>query len=276
MRVFATLLRKHWVENRWLLGLSAAFLFGLAWLTSWVGMRFERVVAEGDLGRAFRQFRFIRALGGPAMDESNYATIAVQVCWWNHPVFLLTVLAWAITRGASAVAGEIERGTVDVTLSRPVSRTNYLASQIGIALLGLLLLAGALVVGDLLAARFYHLKEPPSLAAMLRPATMLVTLGLAVFGYTLPFSAVDVVRWRASVAGAAITLGGLIAMTVAPQFEGYDWLERLSVFRAYAPVTVAVKGEPLAYNATVLGLIFLAGCLVSLALFARRDIPSNS
>jgi ABC-2 type transport system permease protein len=65
-------------------------------------------------------------------------------------------------------------------------------------------------------------------------------------------------------------------MTVAPQFEGYDWLEKLSVFRAYAPVTVALKGEPLAFNAGILTSIFAAGVATSFVLFLRRDLPSNS
>ena len=99
---------------------------------------------------------------------------------------------------------------------------------------------------------------------------------MAVYGYTLPFSALDVVRWRPGLVAAALTLGGLIAMSVAPQFEGYDWLEKLSVFRAYAPVTVAMKGEPLAYNATVLCVVFAAGVVLALAIFWKRDLPTNS
>ena len=75
---------------------------------------------------------------------------------------------------------------------------------------------------------------------------------------------------------AAITLGGLIAMSVAPQFDGYDWLEKLSVFNAYAPVTVALKGDPLTYNGLVLCGVFAAGVVLALGRFAGRDLPTNS
>ena len=105
---------------------------------------------------------------------------------------------------------------------------------------------------------------------------MVVTLGMAIYGYTLPFSTLDVVRWRPGVIAAAMTLGGLIAMSVAPQFDGYDWLEKLSVFNAYAPVTVALKGDPLTYNALVLCGVFAAGVVLALGIFARRDLPTNS
>ena len=267
------LLRKHALESRWVLGTMALAFFGLAILTTWLTWRFERLIELGQLGPNVRRYRFLLALGGENMD---YSTTALEVCWWNHPVIVLTVLGWAISRGAAAVAAEIERGTLDLTLSRPVSRSAYLLSQVAFMLLGLLLLAAALIAGNRVGAQIYALKTPPSVLTLLKPAAMVVSLGMAVYGYTLPFSTLDIVRWRPGLIAAALTLGGLIAMSVAPQFEGYDWLERASVFRAYAPVTVALKGDPLTYNASVLCGIFAAGVVVALAIFARRDLPSNS
>lgn len=273
MSVFLALVRRQAGESRWVLGLSSAAFFGLSFLTVWLTSRFERLIDQGELGPAVRRFGFLRALGGPAMD---YSTLALEVCWWNHPLIVLTVLGWAIGRGSSGVAGEIERGTLDLTLSRPVSRSAYLAAQVTFTVLGLVALALSLWLGNVAGSLVHHVKAPPSFLILSRPMTMVVTLGMAVFGYTLPFSAFDVVRWRAILVAAALTLGGLIALTVAPQFEGYDWLEALSVFRAYAPVTVALKGEPLAFNAGILTSLFAAGVTASFVLFLRRDLPSNS
>src|SRR5205823_6607009 len=117
MNLLIALLRKHLIESRWIIGVSTAAFFGLSVLTTWMAMRFERLIDLGELGADVRRFGFLRALGGPAMD---YSTTALVVCWWNHPVIVLTVLAWVIGRGSTSVAGEIERGTIDVTLSRPV------------------------------------------------------------------------------------------------------------------------------------------------------------
>jgi ABC-2 type transport system permease protein len=274
MTAIWALLRKQTLESRWVLGLMALAFFGLSILTAWLTLRFERLIDLGELGPTVRsRYGFLRALGGANMD---FSTTALEICWWNHPVIVLTVLGWAISRGAAAVAGEIERGVLDLTLSRPVSRSTYLLAQVAFTLLGLLVLAAALIVGNQVGARLYALKAPPSILTLLKPATMVVTLGMAVYGYTLPFSTLDVARWRTGVIALALTLGGLVAMSVAPQFEGYDWLEKLSVFRAYAPVTVALKGEPLTYNALVLCGVFAAGVVLALGLFARRDLPTNS
>jgi ABC-2 type transport system permease protein len=247
--------------------------FSVAILTVWLACLFERLIDSGDIKTIVRRYRIFRAIGGENMDQSSTALV---VCWWNHPVIVLTVLGWAISRGSAAVAGEIERGTLDLTLSRPVPRSTYLLTQVAFTTLGLLVLAAALIVGNRVGAQFYPLKAPPSVVTLLRPATMVVTLGMAVYGYTLPFSTLDVVRWRPGVIAAAATLAGLIAMSVAPQFEGYDWLEKLSVFDAYAPVTVALKGDPLAFNAGVLSVVFVVGVVLALGIFAVRDLPTNS
>ncbi|GAC1463212.1 MAG: hypothetical protein NVSMB9_00400 [Isosphaeraceae bacterium] len=275
MKTLVILLHKHFLESRLVLLISAGALLAIAILTSWVAKRYEQVVDQGELERAAVQFRFFRALGGSAMD---YSSTALQVCWYNHPVVVLTVVAWAISRGSAAVAGEIERGTVDLTLSRPVSRHIYLLSHIIFAILGLMTLAGALVLGDIVGGYYFHLKSLPTFPSLLRPALIMIALGLSVFGYTLPFSSLDGVRWRPTLAGSAITLAGLIAMSIAPQFEGYEWMDRLSVFRAYAPVTMALErgAGTLLYNAMVLVLVFASGSLISFILFLRRDLPSNS
>jgi ABC-2 type transport system permease protein len=276
MNVLSALLRRHWIESRWVLIVSASAFLAMAILTSWVAKRIEgRIEAAAETGEAPKGIGPVRALGGPAMD---FSSTALQVCFWNHPVVVLTILSWAINRGALSAASEIERGTVDLTLSRPVSRSIYLTSHVIYFLIGMLVLAAALVAGDLVGSMVFHLKSPPSILTLLKPAWMVVTLGMSVYGYTLPISTVDVVRWRATLGATAITLLGLTAMTLAATLDlgDFEWIDRLSVFRAYAPVTVALKGEPLAYNSTVLLLVFTAGLGMAYPLFIHRDIPSNS
>ena len=88
MRVFLALIRRHLGESRWVLGLSSAAFFGLSILTIWITMRFEGLIERGELGpNVARRGRVLVALGGPAMD---YSTTALEVCWWNHPLIVLS------------------------------------------------------------------------------------------------------------------------------------------------------------------------------------------
>ena len=64
------------------------------------------------------------------------SSISLMIASWNHPFILLLVSMWAIGRGSAAVAAEVERGTLDLILSRPVSRWAYLASQVIVAISG--------------------------------------------------------------------------------------------------------------------------------------------
>ena len=276
MSVLGSLFRRQMLESRWSLGLSALALSAAGYMTTWLAKNFEIIIAKGATGNNIRRVGVLRGLGGPAMD---YSTTALEILWWNHPLIVLPVLAWAITRASAAVAGEIDRGTIDVTLSRPVSRSTYLASQVAFAVFGLLVMVSAIALGCCVGNQVYTLKTPFPATILLRPAASLLALGLAAFGYTLPFSAFDVVKWRAALAGAVITLASLVALTVEPWYEGYffhDWLERISVFQFYAPVTSALKGDPLGLNLTVLSGVFAAGLLISFYWFARRDLPANS
>jgi ABC-2 type transport system permease protein len=274
MKTLMALSRKNLLESRWVLALMSASLVLLAFLWTWRVAWAEKQIAEKAVGAAqSRGMGMYRAFGGAEMD---FSTQAMAAAVWNHPVVLLMVLGWAISRGSAAVAAEIERGTLDLTLSRPVRRGMYLSSQVLFGVFGIAVLAVAVICGQLLAWKYYHMQASPVFAGLLRPAAMYLALGVAIYGYTLPLSALDSVRWRASILGVAITLGGLICMILARQLDGYDWLEKLSVFQAYAPVTAAMKGDPLAFNGGVLAGIFAAGVAVSMVIFSYRDLPANA
>lgn len=273
MSAFLAMTRRTLGESRWMLGVESVALFGLSWLSVFITSRTEVAMrkAAGSGGGMRLAFR------GIGESAQTVGSVAFEVLWWNHPFILLNVLVWAIARGSIAVAGEIERGTLDLVLSRPVSRASYLASQVLVAAFGLAAMASALVAGNLLASRFHTVETPPSLAALARPALNLAALGLAVYGFTLLLSALDYVRWRPNLIASIATLASFILFVIAnvPVLKEWKWLEKGSIFRAYDPVAAAVHGRGLGFNVTLLAGIGLAGIAPALLAFARRDLPPN-
>jgi ABC-2 type transport system permease protein len=272
---FLALVRKQVNESRWLLGLTTAALFGLSWLSVVItALRESQIRNALGTSRGLRGLAF-RGVEGPLGELDS---VAFEVAWWNHPFILINVLLWAIARGSAAVASEIERGTLDMTLSRPVSRTSYLASQILVGVSGIIALALALVMGNLIAGRFYRVETPPTLLMLARPAVNLSALALAVYGYTLVLSAIDQVRWRPNLIGSVVTLTSFVLLVIAnvPVLEDWKWLGNASIFKAYDPVSAAVSGRDLAFHTTVLGGIGLAGIALGFLGFLRRDLPTNS
>ena len=123
----------------------------------------------------------------------------------------------------------------------------------------------------------YTLKTPVELLTLLKPGAIVRTTGLAILGHTLPFSAMDISRWRPALASGGLTLAGLVAMGLAQMVpKQWRWIENLCVYQYYAPVMAAITSEGLGANTAVLSSVFAVGTALAFWLFLRRDLPSNS
>ncbi|RUL86205.1 ABC transporter permease [Tautonia sociabilis] len=307
-----TIARRQLGETRWSLLFSAAAFFGLALLWNWGISEYQfreetpeesppaapsAEVNDGDASpteeptddasrRRRRRGRpgpqVYVAFGVPGdrvlgLPPDQTPTLLMQVAMANHPLVFLVVLGWGIGRASAAVAGEIERGTLDLTLSRPVRRSTYMLAQLLAAVVVFGVLGLSIAAGHLVSDQFFRLNEPPSPADYLPMVASLAALGLAVFGYTLPISASDLSRARAGIIGLGITLAGIAALIFARQYEDYEWTADLSVFQYYAPVGITLEGSSEQYtDLSILLGIFAAGGLLALLAFSRRDLPSNS
>ncbi|WP_165250594.1 ABC transporter permease subunit [Paludisphaera soli] len=275
MKPFWTLVRKNFHDVRWSLFLSAAALAALGWLLVHVASlqetRIRQALSNG------KGFNWVRQMGLDADPPS----IEIMMAFWNHPFIILVVAMWAIGRGSNAVSTEIERGTLDMVMSRPVSRSSYLASQVLTSTLGLLLIAAALAAGAY-AATFYNiLKVPPPFWLLMRPAFNLAALAFPMYGYALLLSSFDIVRWRPLTIASVLTLGGFIArvISVIPVFKDsvwQPWAERASLFTLYNPVDAV--SERSRYDFDVAVLLGLGSACIALAFlaFATRDLPANA
>ncbi|HEX8201995.1 MAG TPA: ABC transporter permease subunit, partial [Isosphaeraceae bacterium] len=254
MSAFVAMVRRRLAESRWFLGISTVALFGLSWLFVYATARIEaRMQQAGDARSALRRAAFLRGIGGEAMD---FSSPAIEVAFWNHPFIPLILAVWAVSRGSAAVAGELERGQLDLVLSRPVSRASYLGAHVVSALIGLAVLSGALIAGNRSSSLYNTVHSPPGVLLLARPALNYAALGLAIYGYSVLLSALDSVRWRPNLLASVLTLGGYIALIVAniPALEEWYWkeLEKVSIFKAYNPVDAVVNGETLGFHLLVL------------------------
>jgi ABC-2 type transport system permease protein len=280
VKPFWGLIRKHLHDTRGTMLLSAGALFGLGWLFVFVTSRFEAEILKAlgtNTDTMEGRIEMMRSLG--VMEDS--ASVSIMMTFWNHPFIVLTMAIWAISRGSIAVSGEIERGTMDLILSRPIARSSYLASHVLIGVLGLCLLALALSVGAAVGLNFNHLRVPPSFSTLFRPALNLAALGLPVYGYTLLVSSLDQVRWRPTMIGSVLTLLGFIAWVVSmiPVLRDYSWrvwLERISIFKLYNPVDAVGPAEHLGRDLAILAGLGAAFIVLAFVGFIRRDLPANS
>jgi ABC-2 type transport system permease protein len=276
VKVLTRLTWRILIDAQWTLILSILAMFSLGWLGLFRTLRLEREFRRAiELGDTQRLIRFARGSGATSMD---FSFIAIEMSWWILPMILLPVLVWAIGRGSNAVAGELERGTMDLVLSRPVPRSTYLLSHVLAAVLGLLLLVMGLVAGHSVGVSALKIASPPPLVQLLRPALNLAALGFTIFGLTLLASTCDRVRWRPNLIGSGITLTSFVVLIVAnlPGMEDWKRLEQVSIFKAYNPVELVTTGVNFQYNAGLLAGIGLISVTISLIIFGVRDLPAGS
>jgi ABC-type transport system involved in multi-copper enzyme maturation permease subunit len=188
---------------------------------------------------------------------------------WFHPVFLGLGSAFVVGRAAGGLAEAVERGSVYLTLSRPVPRWTLVA---GVALemfagLGVFVLASWLgMVAGVASARLGPLPLDRYLLVALAAWGLFAALG----GGSLVISSV---LSRASLAGglaAAWTLLSFVLDVIPAVYNSP--LAWLNPWHHYFPQEIVATGRLPAGGLLVLVAWALAGTGAAAVLFSRRDL----
>lgn len=249
-------------------------LFALAQLTPWAIKALEKRFLEGP-GQIVHAL-----LGGDLVNLNDPAT--VLTIGYVHPFVQFVLCLWGVGRGSSAIAGEIDRGTIELLLAQPISRRRIVYGHLVVDLITLPVIVSAMLAGTAFGVWAFDLPNVV-VSAYVIAATNALTLALAVAGLTMTFSAMGRSRWK--VAGGVLLL--LLVMFLVNLF-GQLW----PVLEPYRPATLFFYYQPQLHilqntwcptvpNFTwvpcpplMLASIGLAGYLVAAEIFHRRDIPA--
>lgn len=265
-------------ECRGLLLASLALMFSFHWIFVWI----TSMVQLGPLADFVKTLpNGIQNLSGVPVNE--LATVAGRIALaYVDPVVLFTAAVWGISRGSDAVAGEIDRGTMEMLLAQPIDRLALLLTKGAVAVLGAALIAVVSFAGTWCGLTAVTLEEPTSIWAFLPAAINLFAMTFFLVGVSFAVSSFDRYRWRViGLLGGFYTLS-LIVNVMARMVEKLGWLEYFTFFGAYEPqgMTAFMLEEPakawamsLHFDGLLIGL-GLVGFAVSAVVFARRDIPA--
>jgi len=208
------------------------------------------------------------AFGGPLDYGSGAGYLGSELYSFMVPLLLMIA---AVGGGAGAVAGEEERGTLELLLANPISRRRLVLEKSGAlalelaglgVVLWLALWVGALSVGmDISAGR---------LAAATLSA---VLLALAYGALAVLLGAATGKRALAIGVTAAAGIAAYLVNGLAPLVGSLEAVQKLSPFYHYA------AGDPLRHglaagHALVLVAIAAAAMLIAAAAFTRRDLSA--
>jgi ABC-2 type transport system permease protein len=226
-----------------------------------------------------------------------------------HPLMQLLFCLWAVGRAAGALAGEIDRGTMELLLAQPIPRRNVVLAHLGVDTVVIPLLCLALWTGTIIGVHVVGPFTADTAALKAFPFPVKVderllqvdpwafgpalwnvgALVFAVSGVTMALSAAG--RSRNRVIGIAVLIFVLLflANVAGQMLESVAWLRPLTVFFYYQPQQIILSGRwtvdlGQAWNGghplypvpvlAVLPAVGLAGYALALWTFARRDLPA--
>jgi ABC-2 type transport system permease protein len=181
----------------------------------------------------------------------------------------LVFVIYAVAAGSGAIAGEEERGTLDVLLATPMRRSaivlqKFTAMVVGTLLLGFFLWLGVAITVLLFGMKINYL----NLALASFSAAM---VGLVFGSLALAVGCLRGSRSLSLGVAAAVTLAAYVVKTYAPLVESMKGYQKLS------PFYYSNAGKPLVNglnygDVTVLALLVAVCVVVGLAAFERRDV----
>jgi ABC-2 type transport system permease protein len=208
-----------------------------------------------------------RALMGEVVDIASPAGfVSFRVFSFIAP---LVFLIYTIGRGTGAIAGEEQRGTLDLVLAHPVPRWRFVVEKFAALLIGGAVVGLGLWLGIVLAALAVNVELSFGRAAE-------ATVAAVVFAYAhgalaLALGAATGRTGLSSGVTAAVAIAGYLLHTLGLLV---DWLEP---FRILSPFYFYLDANPMlngidAGHLLVLALLTLAGVGYAAFAFQRRDV----
>lgn len=177
----------------------------------------------------------------------------------------------SVGNGAGTIAGEEERGTLDLLLSAPLSRTRIAVEKLGAMCVEVAGLGLVLWLSLWIGARAFGLEL--SAGHLGAAVAVLVVLAAAYGSIAFMLAAATGRRTLAIGATVALAVGAYLVNSLASLVEALEPLQKVSPFYHYA------AGDPLRQGLPAWHMLFLlavgaAAAAVGVVLFARRDVGS--
>lgn len=263
------LLRHTWRLQRTKLAIVSIALavwgFVLPIIYAQFGSQFAGLVNSGLLPKQFARFG-----GGDVFSLAGAIALGLI-----HPIAIILTSVFAVGFSASAIAGERQRGTLEVALARPMSRRvfylNLLAASFAFVAIGI----SALLAGGVSGATFAGVVE--ELAFTNLPLLWLNSVLL--FGAFAAIALAASASFDRLTPAVGVTLGIVIAMYVlevlGSLWPAAEWLQPYSLFH-YLKAKAILTGVAAPFDLGLLAAVILLAMVWALVVFPRRDLAAPS
>ena len=204
---------------------------------------------------------------------SNVTFDSLAAIGMVHPFFLAVTWSVLVTLGTRVPAGEIDRGTADVLLTLPISRTAIALSVWGVWIGTAALFCLSAWTGSRLGQAVFHMTAPLDFSGLALVATNLFVLELAIGGTTALASAICNRRGTAIALVIGLLLFSILIDFLAAFLESARPFRFLGFLEYYRPVEIVRDHRIEPRNLVVLLSIALSTWTAALWVFRRKDVP---
>jgi ABC-2 type transport system permease protein len=243
----------------------AAWGFLMPIIYSQFGVQFKQLFESGVIPQQFAQF-----------GEGDVFSLPGAIgLGFIHPISLILNSVFAVGFAAGAIAGERQRGTLEVLLARPISRRQLHATLLVATLLFIVIAIAAILAGTVAGAAIFGVLDEIDVARL----PVLWLDGVLLFA---AFASIGLAA-SASFDRLSPALGVTIAFTIVSYFleilgslwPDASWLQPYSLFHYLKPRelltgTIDLFGPALMLAVAVAGIVWAA------VVFPRRDLAAPS
>jgi ABC-2 type transport system permease protein len=261
------LLRRLWRAHRGRLTVVAvsvlvwAFLMPVVYAT--FGRQMEAMLSSGMIPDAF-----LNLMGSdPFSLDGSVALGAI------HPIAIALQVVYPVGLGAAAIAGERQRGTLEVLLSRPVSRRSLYLTLLLALVVASAVTTVAFIAGTYAGSLAYDVAAglDPGEMALLGLNTLLLLAALASVSLAASAS-FDRVTPAIGIA-LAVTMIGYVLEILGSLWPDARWLQAYSPFHYLQPLEI-LDGKGVAGDLAVLAAVTAVATVYGLWRFPRRDLAA--
>ncbi|TWT81799.1 ABC-2 family transporter protein [Planctomycetes bacterium CA13] len=256
------LLKKYIGQSSLLFFSCGLALFAFSWIRVWV----VSLIDMGQFQTIVEQFREFEKFA-PIEFDSLFTYPGRVGMTFDEPIVILCIVIWCVARGSDVISGELGRGTLEMVLSQPVSRTQLLVSHAAVSILGLALLCLLVWAGvgaGVYATTVEETLPPPTVRIPIvgidlplsvdDPQTQTLPLrdrvdvrvfaastfhlfafGFFVLGLATLFSSTDRYRWRTVGSTVAFYILQMVMFGLGKAAESLEYLLYITFFSCYKP-----------------------------------------
>jgi len=202
---------------------------------------------------------------------ASYSTIEGFLSMEYLSFFFILILTFYIGSAAgSAIAGQIEKRTADFNLSQPITRTKILLSEATVALAYIALTTIATSVSIIVLCQLFNIEI--SVKGVSSFAILATLFGWAHYGIAIFLSSVLRSKIGVMLLTVGFSLGSYVLLSLTRLVEKIKDFDSISIYKLYNP-ELAIRDANLNENhALILGSIALAGIILAIFSFNKKDI----